>query len=279
MADLILSAERHSELAELLDDEQRLQAEYPKVAEYLDMAVRLSGTGDVRADHAFDLRFIHYMTGGDDVSEDPYWEIVGPSVSGNEGRRLVNGGKPEGSPRLAFAQIILQAVYAYAVPSPETVQWISRFCDGGPVVELGAGRGYWAKQLARAGVIVNAYDSEPPDRAQNASFRRSAGQADVWHPVEDLEGFTARVSERPTDTVLFLCWPPGWGASMASSALASFEALGGERLVFVGQSKGGQTGDDAFFDRLAANWTLESVDRDHVSWWNSVDVAQAWVRA
>jgi hypothetical protein len=66
---------------------------------------------------------------------------------------------------------------------------------------------------------------------------------------------------------------------MASDALASFEALGGERLLFVGQGKGGQTGDDAFFDRLETSWTLESADRHHVSWWTSVDVAEAWVRA
>ena len=279
VTELTLTAERRDELAELLGDDRRLRAEYPKVAEYLDMAERLSGSGDTRADSAFDLRFVHYVTGGARVSSDPYWEIVGPSVSEHGGRRLVTGGQPEGSPRLAYAQIILQAIYAYAVPSPETIRWISTFCDGRPVVELGAGRGYWARQLARVGMSVRAYDSAPPDQLGNVSFPRSKGQVDVWHAVGGLTGYEALISEIPAEFVLLLCWPPGWGSSMASEALASFEAAGGRRLVFVGQTKGGQTGDDAFFDRLAAHWIVDSVDQNHVSWWNSIDVAQAWVRS
>jgi hypothetical protein len=54
--DLVLTAERREELAALLDDEQRLRTEYPKVTEYLDMAPRLQGTDDYSADAAFDLR-------------------------------------------------------------------------------------------------------------------------------------------------------------------------------------------------------------------------------
>jgi hypothetical protein len=64
VTDLVLTVERRNELAALLDDEQRLSVEYPKVAEYLDMASRLPGTGDDSADAAFDLRFVHYVTGG-----------------------------------------------------------------------------------------------------------------------------------------------------------------------------------------------------------------------
>ncbi|WP_431956021.1 hypothetical protein [Nocardia lijiangensis] len=38
------------------------------------------------------------------------------------------------------------------------------------------------------------------------------------------------------------------------------------------------TGDDAFFDRLAAGWSLESVDEQYVSWRNLADVAHGLVR-
>jgi hypothetical protein len=81
-----------------------------------------------------------------------------------------------------------------------------------------------------------------------------------------------------SDNVLFLCWPPGWGDTMASDALAAFEAAGGDRLVYIGELKGGKTGDDAFFDALAAGWRLESTDAEFVSWWNLSDTAQGWVR-
>jgi hypothetical protein len=277
VAKRILTPERRAELAALLDDEQRLSAEYPKVSEYLDMAPTLAGTGDVRADAAFDLRFVHYVTGGKAESPNPYWDIVGPSVSEREGRRIVDGGEPDGSARLAYAQMVLQAIYAYAIPSPETLDWMDAFCAGRQVVELGAGRGYWAAQMARSGMNVEAYDSEPPDKVENSSFPRAGEQADVWHHVGDLRDFEQDSADR-SEQVLFLCWPPGWGNTMASEALATFEKAGGRRLIFVGQPRGGMTGDEAFFDALATGWDLASEDEQFVSWWNLVDVAHGWVR-
>lgn len=278
MAELVLTADRRDELAALLGDPQRLRAEYPQVAEYLETEPMLPGSGDEQADAAFGLRFVHYMTSGCSVSPNPYWEIVAPAVSVRAGRRVIDGGRPNGSARLGFAQTLLQAAYAYAVPSPETIEWVTRFCDGRTVVEPGAGRGYWAAQLAAAGVSVRAYDIEPPDRTVNVSFQRAAGQPDVWHPVGDLTEFAAHSFDGPDD-VLLLCWPPGWGDTMASEALAAFEAAGGERLVYIGEPKGGKTGDAAFFDALTAGWTLESQDSHHVSWWNLDDTAQAWARS
>ncbi|MFD1112762.1 hypothetical protein ACFQ3A_00230 [Sphaerisporangium aureirubrum] len=75
------------------------------MAEYLDIATRLSGTGDAQADTAFDLRFVHYMTDGSAVSPNPYWDISEPLVFEHEGRRVVNGGRAEGSPRLASSLV------------------------------------------------------------------------------------------------------------------------------------------------------------------------------
>ncbi|SMD14110.1 hypothetical protein [Kibdelosporangium aridum] len=277
MANLVLTEERRSELAALLDDDQRLHAEYPKVAEYLDAAPSLRGTGDDVADAAFDLRFVHYATGGVEHSQNPYWDIVAPSVSEQDGRRVVNGGSANGSPRLAYAQMLLQAMYAYAIPSPETLDWVCQFCDGKPVVELGAGRGYWAAQLSHAGIVIDAYDSEPPDKADNVSFPATSGQKDVWSTVGTVQEYAQRLAAS-VDFVLLLCWPPGWGATMASEALATFADAGGERVVFIGEPQGGKTGDDAFFEDLSARWSLESADEKYVSWWNLGDSAQGWIK-
>ncbi|GGL37680.1 hypothetical protein [Nocardia jinanensis] len=275
MTALVLTPERRTELAALLDDEARLRTEYPKVAEYLSTAPLLDGTGDPHADAAFDLRFVHFMTGGEAKSGNPYWEIVAPGTGALGDRRVVDGGNAKGSVRLGFAQTILQAAYAYAIPSPETLDWIAAFGAGHPLVELGAGRGYWARMLADRGVPVTAFDSAPPDISANVSFPGSAGSRAVWFPVGGVGGFEAELNEA---SVLFLCWPPGWGDRMASTALELFESRGGRRLIYVGEPKGGRTGDDAFFDRLADGWSLESVDARHVTWWNLGDIAQGWVR-
>lgn len=107
----------------------------------------------------------------------------------------MNGGRDRGSARLGYAQTILQAVYAYAVPSPETIGWVANFCQDSPIVELGAGRGYWAAQLAHGGLIVDAYDSDPPDQAENVSFPGASGQKDIWQRT------TTRTPRSPRDLV------------------------------------------------------------------------------
>ncbi|GAA2656586.1 hypothetical protein [Paractinoplanes durhamensis] len=81
MTSLVLSPERRAQLAGLLGDERRLDAEYPRVAEYLDAAAALPGTGDTEADRLFDLWLLHYMTDGSAESGNPYWEIVAPSTA------------------------------------------------------------------------------------------------------------------------------------------------------------------------------------------------------
>lgn len=276
MTDLTLTTERRHELADLLDDEHRLRAEYPKVAQYLGTAPGLSGTGNAHADGAFDLRLVHFMTGGRASSDNPYWEIVGPSVFESTGRRVVNGGRSDGSPRLALAQMILQDAYAYAVPSPETIHWAAQFCADRSIIELGAGRGYWAMQLSGAGLNVSAYDIAPPGRGENASFTEGGKQQEAWFDVKAEDGFPA--DAEAADSVLFLCWPPGWGNTMASDALSAFERAGGQRLIYIGEPKGGKTGDDAFFNALVSNWHLETTDAQHTSWWNLDDTAQGWIR-
>jgi len=272
---LELSPQRRNELAALLGDQTRLRAEYPKVAEYLATAPMLSGTDNAEADAAFDLRFVHYLTGGATESANPYWEIVGPAVGIQGERRVVNGGCSRGSTRLAFAQTILQSVYAYAVPAPRTLDWVAELSTRRTVFELGAGRGYWAKVLADRGVAVRAFDSEPPDTTTNASFPGAIGQRDVWFQVDGSAEFEADLDD---DSVLLLCWPPGWGNPMASAALELFERRGGHHLIYVGEPKGGNTGDEPFFDRLSRNWLLASEERQYVSWWNSADRAQSWIR-
>ncbi|MET7769406.1 class I SAM-dependent methyltransferase [Nocardia sp. NPDC005366] len=270
-----LSPERRDELAALLGDEHRLRDAYPAIADYLDSAPRLAGTGDDAADSAFDLRLLHYLTGG--AADNPYWEIVGPAVASGPAirghRREANGGNHRGSARLGFAQTVLQSAYSYAIPAPETLDWITACCNGRRVVELGAGRGYWAAQLARRGVDVLAFDAAPPGIRSNLSFPRTSGVPLSWHPVGDLADFSRADI---TDAVLLLCWPPGWSDPMSSEALNAYREAGGDRLIYIGEPRGGRTANDTFFATLEVEWVLADQDPDFVAWWNLADVAQYW---
>ena len=51
--------------------------------------------------------------------------------------------------------------WAWAVPDPKAIQFIVDVLDGRPLVEVGAGNGYWASMLSQMGVDVIAYDRSP----------------------------------------------------------------------------------------------------------------------
>ncbi|MEV0765178.1 hypothetical protein [Nocardia sp. NPDC050435] len=65
---------------------------------------------------------------------------------------------------------------------------------------------------------------------------------------------------------------------MASTTLAEYSTSGGDRLIYVGEPRGGKTGDEAFFDALERDWELVDQDGQFVSWWNLHDAAQCWQR-
>ncbi|MFE3274869.1 hypothetical protein [Nocardia sp. NPDC059239] len=205
MTDLALTPQRRAELVALLGDEPRLRTEFPRVADYLDTASRLPGTGDERADAAFDLRLVHHLTG--DSSANPYWDIVGPSVSTVAGRRVVDGGRATGSTRLGFAQTILQSAYAYAIPAPETIAWITTLCAGRPLTEIGAGRGYWAAQPPAANTTPCSCAGPPagaitwPPRLSPTSRPPAAPTSSTWANPE--------AAERPTPPSSTPSPPPG----------------------------------------------------------------------
>lgn len=280
MADVALSPQRRTTLTNLVQDESTFATAYPRVADYWSTACGLPGTGDDIADATFDLHLLHYLTGG--ASTNPYWDIVAAAVSPGPRERAnrpeVNCGNPKGSARLAYAQIVLQAAYAYAIPSPATLRWVADVAQGRPVLEIGSGRGYWAHQLSRIGVPTSAFDSHPPDRAINAAFPAAAGQTATWHPTATPPSSTADLVAAHAEDVLFLCWPPGWENPMASSSLTAYQEAGGSLLLYIGEPRGGRTADEAFFDTLEAGWTLLDQDPDYVSWWNLGDTAQCWQR-
>ena len=113
---------------------------------------------------------------------------------------------------------------------------IGRFA---PIVELGAGTGYWAYLLAARGVDIVAYDLAPPDQVPNA-YKLDPR---TWTTVRP--GGVEILSEHP-DRPLFLCWP-GYRDAFANDALAAYA---GQHVLYIGEDRGGNTANPAFFDQL-----------------------------
>ncbi|MFV0257346.1 MAG: hypothetical protein ACK5PP_02695 [Acidimicrobiales bacterium] len=127
--------------------------------------------------------------------------------------------------------------YGFAVPDGDALAAIAERAPAG-VVEIGAGTGYWAAQLAGYGVDVVAYDPEPAPSPANRWF---AG-AEPWFEVAAADH---RVVERHPDRLLLLVWPTR-NETWAADAVTAHARAGGRALAYVGEGPGGRTGDDRF---------------------------------
>jgi hypothetical protein len=68
----------------------------------------------------------------------------------------------------------LQRMFACAIPSERALQAIVAL--NLPLLEVGAGSGYWARLLRARGVDVLAFDLHPPSRSGEAEERNQEGE-------------------------------------------------------------------------------------------------------
>lgn len=122
--------------------------------------------------------------------------------------------------------------YSWAIASPEALRAIRDV--GVPIVEIGAGTGYWAWLLSQAGLSVRAYDREPD-------------QSPRWFDVK--KGGAEVLTQYPS-SALFLCWPP-LDEPLAEDSLNAHQ---GEWVFYVGEE--GRTASRGFHERLKEQYTL-----------------------
>jgi hypothetical protein len=116
--------------------------------------------------------------------------------------------------------LTLAQQYSYVCPSRSALALLAGL---GPLVEMGAGTGYWAYRLRLLDVDVIAFDQAPLDRARNNRYHSGSRP---WTHVEQgdetlLRGYA--------DRALFLCWPP-----LFSSLGDCLEYYCGDTLAYIG---------------------------------------------
>jgi hypothetical protein len=131
--------------------------------------------------------------------------------------------------------------FAFAVPNDAALAALARRA---PIVEMGAGGGYWASLLRQMNVDVLAFDRDP--------IQIPYAVSSVWTDVAVTTDPHQTIREHAGRT-LFLCWPDD-DSPFARDCLATYQDAGGQTLVYVGEPRGGCTAADAFFDLLAAHW-------------------------
>jgi hypothetical protein len=139
--------------------------------------------------------------------------------------------------------------YAFAVP---TFYVLSIIQELSPIIEIGAGNGYWAYMLKQLGADVLAFDKYPPDDPMYPFADHSDNMwfDEQWYDVQ--KGDALEAGHYPERT-LFLCWPQPQSA-MALEALLAYKQAGGHTVVFIGDMIA--CAENRFYDMLA-EYTLK----------------------
>lgn len=156
--------------------------------------------------------------------------------------------------------------YSWAIPTPTALELVASYA---PIVEIGAGVGYWASLLRQMGVEVKAYDSSP---LPEENHWHMYADPKPWTEVE--KGYSDKAGHYP-DHTLFLCWPPM--SDMACHAILTYKEAGGKRVIYIGESDGGCTASAEFHDELNENWQ-ETVTLDIPQWAGLHDYLSVWER-
>lgn len=146
----------------------------------------------------------------------------------------------------------LAAVFSWAIPTDDALDVLARHA---PLVESGAGIGYWAALLQARGVDVLAYDLVPPGPGVRTDYH---ARRRPWTQVAPLSSVAA--ARRHPHRTMLTCWPPYDDDAASYDALLAYR---GQTLIYIGEA-GGATGSVRFHRELQLNWTpVECVDLPH----------------
>jgi hypothetical protein len=177
------------------------------------------------------------------------WELIS---------RFGGRGSEKARTFLSFERDSLTGQYAFSIPTAETLQTIAIYS---PIVEIGAGSGYWAMCLAACGVDIIAYDRYPPGEAsitdiseRNWHFRKT------WYRVN--KGDELAVAAH-SNRALFLCWPPPENP-MGVRALDAYIKSGGRTVIVIGEMRPLSMGDANLYELLNS---LTLIERRRIHGW------------
>ena len=125
--------------------------------------------------------------------ENPYLELMTLLVGAPPG--------PSAALDLAERRRELASLFSWAIPNTRALEVLAAHA---PLLECGAGMGYWSALLHARGVDVLAYDAAPPGRSSKNAYHRAA--RDPWTRIHRQSSVVAARGNR--ERTLVLCWPP-----------------------------------------------------------------------
>jgi hypothetical protein len=168
---------------------------------------------------------------------------------------------------------VLCNLYSYATLSTDAIAQLKAVLVARnihSIIELGAGTGYMAKVLADHGLVVDAFDINPPNHSMNEYH----GQTDTFYPVKAGTVDCLR-GRKIVNEALLLCYPPPQ-SEMAHDALKAYAESGGQCLIHVGEIAG-LTGSASFEAMLKNNFEC-ILRRPCLTWGTDAASLTIWVK-
>ena len=160
--------------------------------------------------------------------------------------------------------------YTWAIPSQKAIQSIVKFSAGEEIIEIGAGKGYWAKLINSFGGKIQCYDLL---ETFELYFDSPTSPKDLSKTFEGFQTFYPvtfcltrnEIYSRITDPkILMFCWPE-CSDPWAYEYLKEFAP---QKLIFIGEWEGGCCAEDQFFDFLTSHY--KEVERIEIPRWSCI---------
>jgi hypothetical protein len=146
--------------------------------------------------------------------------------------------------------------FAWAIPMNEALAVLARHS---PLLDAGAGTGYWAALLRSRGADVVACDVAPPGDGRANAYHRAARR--TWTDV--LQAPAVETVRAHRGRTLLLCWPP---PDDDAASYLPLRAYRGDVVVHIGDREDA-SGSVRFHRELAHNWTpIEEVPLPSWPW-------------
>lgn len=159
--------------------------------------------------------------------------------------------------KLSWRDILIKK-YSFPILTEDAVWKLSKYQ---PILEIGAGTGYWAYEFKKRGVNYYATDVLPLKQNlyfvddNSKEFYNTDKYKKPWTNIELLSANKA-IDKYPSCTLLS-SWP-SYNENWANEALLKYK---GKYFIYEGESEGGCTGNDAFFETLDKYWKgIEIID-------------------
>lgn len=180
----------------------------------------------------------------------------------------------------SFARLVCLSVYSFAIPNDQALVCLTRYVkdtveNGGEIIELGAGGGYWSflvqqRTSALAGAI-KCFDREPPgiERSYEAEAEEGGEEGEEelglrfrFADVEKGSPDSVLAPNTNKSDMLLLIWPPPFPNTMGFDALSRFK---GSTVAYVGDFQDSEpaaedweplTGTREFHSTLRKEWTV-----------------------